>query len=169
MEEEIVETGGSLDEKEEESDGQGEEEWIYPCLPSNESNSLPLTLFDCPPCLPKEDECYVHVDSFATMGKTCDNSYAPVIYDNPIFVPNFEMHGTKEFFLENVYDKALDDGPILNDQSPYYNIVKSGFEGFNPTIFDLGRNYVFVDHENHALCDSYIVDFLHEATKNYYE
>jgi hypothetical protein len=83
-------------------------------------------------------------------------------YDNPLFVPNFEMHGTEEFCLENIYDKALDDGPILvdningttneneiggvltlswspipleNDQSSCYKIVKSGFECFNPTIF----------------------------------
>src|SRR3954463_16595778 len=122
MEEEIAETGSSLDE-------QKEEEWIYPCLPSNESNSLSLTLFDCPPCLPKEDECYVPMDSFkiSVMGKICYNSYAPVIYDNPMFVPNFEMHGTEEFCLENVYDKALEDGPMLNDQLPYYKIAKSGF------------------------------------------
>ena len=53
------------------------------------------------------------------MSKTCDNNYALVIYDNPCYfdksyynpllMPNLEMHGTKEFFLENVYDKALDD------------------------------------------------------------
>ena len=115
MEEEI-ETRSSLDEKEEESDEQKEEEWIsYPCLPSNESNSLPLILFDCPPCLPKEDECYVPVDPFeiSTLGKTC--------------------------------------------------------EGFNPTIFELDKNYVFEDHEKHALCDSYIFEFIHEATENYHE
>ena len=36
MEEEIAETGSSLDEKEKGSDKQKEEEWIsYPCLPSN--------------------------------------------------------------------------------------------------------------------------------------
>ena len=65
VEEEIAETGSSLDEKEEESDKQKEEKWIgYPCLPSNESNSLNVPLFDCPPCLPKEDECYVSMDSF---------------------------------------------------------------------------------------------------------
>ena len=46
-----------MDEKEEESDDQKEEQWT-PCPPSNESNSLTHTLFDCPPCLPKEDECY---------------------------------------------------------------------------------------------------------------
>ena len=46
MEEETAESGSSLDEKEEESDEQKEEEWIsYPCIPSNESNSLSLTLF----------------------------------------------------------------------------------------------------------------------------
>ena len=54
MEEEIAENQSSLDEKEEESDEQKKEEWI-PCLPSNESNSLTHTLFDSPPCLPKED------------------------------------------------------------------------------------------------------------------
>ena len=100
MEEEIAETGSSLDEKEEESHDQEEEEWIYPSLPSNEKNSLPLKLFDCPPCLPKEDDCHVPKDSF-----------------------------------ENVYNKAL----------------------------------VFVDHEKHALCDSYIVEFIHDATENYHE
>ena len=26
-----------------------------------------------------------------------------------------------------------------------------------------------MDHEKHALCDSYIVELVHEATKNYYE
>ena len=101
--------------KKEESDEQKEQEWIYPCLPSNESNSLSLILFDCTPCLPKEDECYVPVDPFeiSTLDKTCG--------------------------------------------------------GFNPTVFELDIYYVFVDHEKHALCDSYIVEFIHDATENYYE
>ena len=63
MEEEIAKTKNSLDEKEEESDKQKEEDISYPCLPSNESNSLTLTLYNYPPCLPKEDECYVPMDS----------------------------------------------------------------------------------------------------------
>ncbi|KAK1677659.1 hypothetical protein QYE76_038507 [Lolium multiflorum] len=104
-EEEIDEPESSLDEKEEESDEQKEEEWIsYPCQPSNESNSLSLTLFDCPPCLRKEVECYVPVDSLeiVPMSNTCENDYATVIYDNPcyfdksydnaLFVPDVEMH-----------------------------------------------------------------------------
>ena len=66
MEEEIAEIGISLHEKEEESDKQKEEEWSYPCLTSNKSNSLTLTLFDCPPFSPKEIECYDPIDSFET-------------------------------------------------------------------------------------------------------
>jgi hypothetical protein len=60
MEEEITETGRSLDEKEEESDDQEEEEWSYPCLPPNKSNALTNTLFDRPPCL-KEGECDIYI------------------------------------------------------------------------------------------------------------
>jgi hypothetical protein len=44
MEEEIAETGSSLDDQE-------EEEWSYPCLPPNNTNTLTNTLFDRPPCL----------------------------------------------------------------------------------------------------------------------
>src|SRR4051812_21800359 len=62
-----------------------------------------------------------------------------------------------------------------SDQSSCYYIVKSGFGevmtlvNVYPTILELGMNYVFVDHEKHALCDGYIVEFVHDATKNYYE
>ena len=28
---------------------------------------------------------------------------------------------------------------------------------------------MFVDHEKHALCDSYIVEFVHDVTGSYYE
>ena len=38
-----------------------------------------------------------------------------------------------------------------------------------PTILELDMNYVLVDHEKHALCDNYILEFAHDATKNYYE
>jgi len=42
----------------------------------------------------------------------------------------------------------------------------------------LHRNFAYVEsnkismlvhHENNALCDSYIVEFIHDATENYYE
>jgi hypothetical protein len=79
----------------------------YPCLPLNKSNSLTNTLFDRPPCLPKEDGCYIDncddpIDSFeislfdeiytcytcdldTTMNETFESDVATVIYDNPCY------------------------------------------------------------------------------------
>ena len=39
----------------------------------------------------------------------------------------------------------------------------------DPTILKSDKNYVLVNYENHALCDIYIVEFVHDATENYYE
>ena len=113
-------------------------------------------------------------------------------YDNLLFVPTIDMHDNDEFFLESLYDNALDDGPMLlddinynatengigevlnlarrspipfeSDQSSCYTVVKSWLEevmilNIDPTILELDMNYVLIDHEKHALCDRYIVDF----------
>ena len=83
-----------------------EEMSIYSCSPSNGSNSSNLTLFDCPPCLPKEDECYVPMDSLeislfdktdtccaygydVPMNETCENNYATVIFINLMIIRYF--------------------------------------------------------------------------------
>ena len=68
------------------------------------------------------------------------------------------MHDNEELCLESSYDKALDD--------KNYNTIESGF---NPTIFEMDRNYVLVDHEKPVLSVNYIVEFVHDATENYYE
>ena len=75
------------------------------------------------------------------------------------------MHDNEELCLESFYDESLDDGPILLDDKNY-DAIESGFD---PTIFEMDRNYVFVDHEKPVLNDNYIVEFFHDATKNYYE
>src|SRR4051812_18333398 len=127
MEEEIVETESSLDEKEEESDEHKEEECsIYPYVPTNESKSLTLTLYDCHPCLPKEDECcidcynpmdyfvislFVEIDACghdAPTNEICKDDFATVIYDdpcyfgksddNPLFLPTMDVLNDEEFF-----------------------------------------------------------------------
>ena len=52
------------------------------------------------------------------------------------------------------------------------------FVEFAPTIIPIEKNFAYVesnkismliDHENSALCDSYIVEFIHYATENYCE
>ena len=40
---------------------------------------------------------------------------------------------------------------------------------FDPTRLKLDKNYMFIGHEKHALCDNYIVEFVHDVTENYYE
>ena len=141
-----------------------------------------------------------------TMNETCKNDFATVIYDNPcyfdrsydnpLFIPTIDMHDDEEICLQNLYDNALDDGPMLldvinynatenriaimcpipfkRDQSSCYNIAKSGFGevkilSIDPTILELNMNYVLLDHDKHALCDSYVVEFVHDATENYYK
>src|SRR3954464_7147512 len=78
MNKEITETESSLDEKEEESDKQKEEEWIHQCLPSNDSNSLTLTLYECyDPMDSFEISLFHEVDAFYTYGldATMDDAY----------------------------------------------------------------------------------------------
>ena len=53
VEEETTEIESSLDGIEEESEEKKEDP------PPNDGNFSTLTLFDCPPCLPKEKECYI--------------------------------------------------------------------------------------------------------------
>src|SRR3954466_11292753 len=67
--EEIAETENSLDGKDEESDEQKEEEWSHPCLPSNGSNSLTLTLYECfDPMDSFEISLFDEVDALYTFG-----------------------------------------------------------------------------------------------------
>src|SRR4051812_25244232 len=70
MKEEIAGTESSLYEKEEESDKQKEEEWSHPCIPSNESKSLTLTLYECyDPMDSFEISFFDEVDAFYTCGR----------------------------------------------------------------------------------------------------
>jgi hypothetical protein len=140
------------------------------------------------------------------MNETFENDVATIIYDNPsyfdksydnpLFIPIIDMHDNEEVCLENLYDDALDDGPMLldvinynvtenriaimcpipfkSDQSSYFAITKGEKEevfifNFDPTILELDMDYVIANHEKHALCDIYIVEFVHDATENYYE
>ena len=46
-------------------------------------------------------------------------------YDNPLFVPTIDIHHNEEVCLENLYDNALDDGPMLLDDINY-NAIENG-------------------------------------------
>ena len=111
----------------------------------------------------EEEECYTF---------ECHDSIEISPFDK--FEVNNLLDSVKEEIAERknvlpniIYDNALDDGPILPNDINYTIIVKSGFD--NLTVLELNKNYVFVDHEKHTLCDSYIVEFVHDATEIYYE
>ena len=61
----------------------------------------------------------------------------------------------------------LDDINYATTENGIGKVMTSVY--FDHTILELNKNYVFVDHENHVLCDSYIVEFVHDATGNYFE
>ena len=91
-----------------------------------------------------------------------------------------------------IYDDYYDDTYAItnndNHESCHYDFnVKLGhvnqvshdsyFVEFAPTTInekkfahvESNNKFLHVDHEKNALCDNYIVEFIHDATKNYYE
>ena len=60
---------------------------------------------------------------------------------------------------------------------PIYDDYNDGCDSFTPTItnkidyacVESNDTFMHVDHDKNALCDSYIVNFVHDATENYYE
>src|SRR3954465_14853812 len=147
MEEEIAETGSSLDEKEEESDDQKEEEWSHPCLPSNESNSLNLTLYECyDPMDSFELSLFEEVDAFYTFGHdaTMDDAYK-----DELFIVPYVKH------------EIVAIAPTLQCDGLHLS--------YHPKNRVENNTRVLIGHEQHDLCDSYILDVVHDATENYFE
>src|SRR3954467_11683030 len=137
----------SLDENEEESDKQKEEEWSHPCLPSNESNSLNLTLYECyDPMNSFEISLFDEVDAFYTNGldATMDDAYK----DELSIVP-YVKHA-----VIAIAPTPQCDGLHLS---------------YHPKNRVENNTRVLVGHEQHDLCDSYILDVVHDATENYFE
>src|SRR4051812_35120688 len=55
----------------------------------------------------------------------------------------------------------LGDDRIVNPLAASDVIIDNSFASKN--------TFLHVDHDENALCDSYIVGFIHDATENYYE
>ena len=68
------------------------------------------------------------------------------------------------------------DCPIILQKSPTpenFSLIKAQCDGLHLSYHPKNRveNYtrVIVGHEQHDLCDSYIIDVVHDATENYFE
>ena len=94
---------------------------------------------------------------------------ASIDYDNKVAI--FDDYGDDMYAIKN-NDNHETCHHDFNFQSP-----DSYFIEFAPTTIHENKfAYVesnnismLVDHEKNALCDSYIVEFIHDTTENYYE
>src|SRR3954471_19777556 len=169
MEEEIAKTESSLDENEEESNKQNEEEWSHPCLPSNESNSLTLTLYECyDPMDSFEISFFDEVDAFYTCGHDAIKNDA---YGDELAIVPHVKH-------EIVAIAPTLDCPIILLKSPThipdnFVLIKAQCDGlhlsYDPKNRVENNIRVLVGHEQHALCDIYILYVVHDSTENYFE
>ena len=89
----------------------------------------------------------------ATYDDYCDDMYA---------IKNNDNHETCLLDFNFKLDYAAYDSYFV-EFSPT-NIHEKNFAFVESSKFSM-----FVDHENNALCDSYIVEFFHDATENYYK
>ena len=107
------------------------------------------------------------VDAFYTCGHdaTMDDAYG----DELTIVPHVKH--------EIVAIAPILDCRIILFKSPnileYFSLTKAHSDGMHlsndPNDCIENNTHVLVGHEQHALCDSYIVDVVHDATENYFE
>ena len=90
-------------------------------------------------------------------------------YDNK--VPIYDDYG------DDMYATKNNDNHETCHHDFNFHSHDSYFVKFAPTTIDenkfayveSNKNSMLVDHEKNALCDGYIVEFIHDATENYYE
>ena len=87
---------------------------------------------------------------------------------SPIYDDEYDI-----FSPPTIEDKVYYD----YDMPPIYDDYNDDYECFTPTITNKKdftyvesiNTFMLVDHERHALCHNYIVEFIHDATESYYE
>ena len=113
-----------------------------------------------------------------------------MFYEDDIFsLPSFDEQIYYDETMPPIYDDYCDDTYSIKNKDNHetchldfnfqldYASHDIYFVEFAPTIIH-EKNFAYVesnkismlvDHEKNALCDGYIVEFIHDATENYYE
>ena len=100
----------------------------------------------------------------------------PIDYENKVAIYDDYCD---DFYAINNNNNHENCHHYFNAQIDYVNQVSydSYFIAFAPTVID-EKKFAYVEsnkfsmllcHENNALCDGYIVEFLHDATENYFK
>ena len=91
----------------------------------------------------------------------CDDTYAIKSSDDYIYKTfhDYDYHFSEHysFNVETIYSIRVSyDTPTIPNEKKFAYVESSKIS-------------MLVHHENNALCDGYIVEFIHDATENYYE
>ena len=95
----------------------------------------------------------------------CDESIPPIYddyCDDLYAIKNNDNHETFHHDFSFQLDYASHDNYFVEFAPTTIHEKKFDYVESNKTS-------MLVDHEKNALCDGYIVEFIHDATKNYYE
>ena len=103
-----------------------------------------------------EEESIDYENKVAIYDDYCDDMYA---------VKNNDYHETyhHDFYFQLDYANQISHDRYSVEFSPT-TMNENKFAYVVSTKISM-----LVDHEKNALCDSYIVEFIHDATENYYE
>ncbi|MCY5088377.1 hypothetical protein OV015_25465, partial [Salmonella enterica subsp. enterica serovar 1,4,[5],12:i:-] len=104
------------------------------------------------------------------------------IFSPPSIEEKIYFDDTLPPIYDDYNDSSLLVPPVMEDKFDYdYNMPPifndSYFVEFSPTTINKNdyanvgssNNFMHETHDKNALCDSYIVEFVHDATENYYE
>ena len=97
----------------------------------------------------------------------------PIVYENKVAIYDDYYDDLHAINNNNNHDTCHHDFSFQLDYASYYNY----FVEFAPTIIheknfacvESNKISMLVDHEKNALGAGYIVEFIHDATENYYE
>ncbi len=105
----------------------------------------------------------------------CPPSFDEQIYYDDSMPPIYDDYSDDMYAIKNKDNHETCDHDF-NFQLDYAS-HDSYFVDFAPTTIDKNKfayvesskNHMLVDHEKNAVCAGYIVEFIHDATENYYE
>ena len=97
----------------------------------------------------------------------------PIDYENKVAIYDDycdDMHAIKNNDIHETchhdFNFQLD---YASDDSYFVEFAPTTMNEKNFSYVESSKISMLVHHENNALCDSYIVEFIHDATENYYE
>ena len=120
-----------------------------------------MTLFSDESTILEEVSIDYDENKVATYDDYCDKTYAIKSSDDYIYKTchdyDYPFSEHYSFNVETIYSIRVSyDTPTIPNEK-------------NFAYVESNKNSMLVDHEKNVLCDGYIVEFIHDATENYYE